>query len=107
MTIAACGKASIDPGPAVIYSGTLVARDPATFNTARPSIHVKTPTDQSCGIIFSMTSQTPITIRKQNQVTPANTDALVVGAQVDVSHSGIVAESCPAQGGAYAVEVVQ
>lgn len=107
MLFAACSGNSFAPDNAVVYSGTVVALNPVTFGTAAPSIHVKSSTDQQCGVIFSMTNTTPIRVRVQNQTADGDVDVLKVGSKVNVYFSGIVAESCPAQGGAYAVEVVQ
>lgn len=78
-------------------------------------IHVKTnPADANeCGVIYDVFDETgPVdtTVRiraSDGRVRPADVSTLSVGDRVRVWHTGAIAESCPAQGVATTVEIVE
>ena len=66
-------------------------------------VHIKSPPDEECGIIFDIDSGTSISDSRNGRVQRAGVDVLVEGAQVAVWF-GIVLDSCPAQSRALAIQ---
>jgi hypothetical protein len=88
---------------------TIVARDAATsFSKDLPTMHVKTSTDDECGIVFTLTGETEIARRTPGgELDPARAADLRVGRVVRVWAIGdAVARSCPGQATAEAVELL-
>lgn len=89
--------------------GPIVARDVplGIADDEVPTVHVKRDDDDSCGIIFAVEDFTEIVRRTgAGALVPAGVEDLEVGRRVRVWARGGIAESCPAQGRAEAVELL-
>jgi hypothetical protein len=104
--IAACNEPSIPDDPAAM-TGDIVARNVPTPSTGTlPTIHVKTSSTDPCGVIFGINSSTVLRRRVAGgELRSARIDDLVVGTDVRV-WAGAIADSCPGQGVATAVEII-
>lgn len=97
------------PGSAPAITGPIVARNVDTpTSDGRPTIHVKEIPNDPCGIIFALEPDTEIARRTdEDALVAAAVDELTVGLPVRVWARGGIAESCPAQGVADAVEILR
>ena len=87
-------------------TGLIVARDLAISIGSPPTIHVKESEQEECGVVYVVRESTPISRRDPNgRLARATVSDLTVGKRVTV-WSDFIAESCPAQGGALAVEIL-
>ncbi|HUP89866.1 MAG TPA: hypothetical protein VM100_10955 [Longimicrobiales bacterium] len=84
------------------YVGIIVSSNNMT-------VHVKPTSDQVCGTVFTIKSNTAISVRSSTgAVTRADAGILVVGAKVNAwAKDGVVFTSCPGQATAEAIQVVQ
>ena len=103
--VTACQSTSEPNGPAAI-TGSIVARN-VTIPAGSPSIHVKETLATPCGIVFRMGLSTRVLRRAADgRITRASQSDLSVGQQVKV-WAGAIAESCPGQGAAEVVEIIE
>ncbi len=96
------------PDTRATIEGPIVARDVATSfsDEGQPTFHVKEGDDDPCGIIFTVEEFTEIARRNATgELIEARVEELTVGTRVRVWARGGIAESCPAQGRAEAVEI--
>jgi hypothetical protein len=105
LTVVACRSTSEPDGPPAI-TGSIVARN-VTIPAGSPSIHVKETLATPCGIVFRMDFSTRVLRRSADgRITRASQSDLSVGHQVKV-WAGAIAESCPGQGTAEVVEIIE
>ena len=110
--VIACGSptdvdAPYDREPSI--EGPIVALDVQadSFDDGEPTVHVKSDPDDACGIIFGLDGSTEITRRAHDDDrSPASVDDLDVGDVVRAWARGGIADSCPQQGLAEALEIV-
>jgi hypothetical protein len=102
----ACQSTSEPDGPPAI-TGSIVARNVSVPGDGSPSIHVKETLATPCGIVFRMDLSTRVLRRAADgRITRASQSDLSVGQQVSV-WAGAIAESCPGQGAAEVVEIIE
>jgi hypothetical protein len=100
-----CTSASEPDGPPAI-TGSIVARD-VTIPIGSPSIHVKETLATPCGIVFRMGLTTRVLRRSADgRITRESQSDLRIGQQVSV-WAGAIAESCPGQGTAEVIEIIE
>lgn len=115
---AACDDDGITvPGDEAAQVGVIVEVDATPFAAAVPgrtgalrtevarNIWVKEDTAQACGVVWTLGSTTDVLVRTGSALRRAVDADLAVGRSVRVWTDGPVAESCPAQGLATAVEL--
>ena len=103
----ACQSAS-GPGGPPAASGVIVGRDQSISIGGPPTVHVKETVNEECGIIFTI--RDPVLVQKRTAsgaLTPASISELTIGRQVAVWARGGIAESCPAQAGALAIQIIE
>lgn len=106
VVLAGC-KSGWEPNGPPALVGEIVARDVRISFGDPPTIHVKDPPDEECGIIFVVTSSTQIRRRMADgSIRSASVSDLTVGTRVGV-WADFVADSCPGQSSAIGVEVVE
>ena len=95
------------PDRAPTLVGVIVAETrPPPGAAGRPTVHVKQTPGEPCGIVFSIGSETDIVVRDpRGALSRAPFDSLTAGRIVRV-WSGAVAESCPGQSRAGAIEII-
>lgn len=100
------GPSVPDGDPTIV--GPIVATGVSTPTAGdRWTVHVKTDLQDECGIIFAVDDATDIVRRDgDGDLVGADADDLDVGDTVRVWARGGIAESCPAQGVAAAIEIV-
>jgi hypothetical protein len=106
-TLVACGSPTDTelPSRAPTIEGSIVAVGTRTTDASLTTIHVKTNASDNCGIVFNVQKSTVIVRRSSSDDYDAvRADALVVGKHVRV-WTKVVAESCPGQAGADAIEI--
>jgi len=114
--VVALAAVSCDPatGPELpdrdaTIQGPIVARDLDTSfrDPGQPTLHVKEGDDDPCGIIFTVEESTVVVRRNAiGERIDARVRDLTVGTRVRVWSDGAVADSCPAQARAEAVEIL-
>ena len=98
-------ESSSGPSGLPAITGPIVERDRSTSIGGPPTVHVKETVDEECGIIFVIRSPVRIQRRAPNgSVMNASLSDLTVGRRVAV-WADAIAESCPAQAAALAVEI--
>ncbi|MFW6078121.1 MAG: DUF3221 domain-containing protein [Gemmatimonadota bacterium] len=101
-------EAPYDRDPTI--DGLIVALDVEadSFDEGEPTVHVKEEVDDECGIIFGLDASTEITRRDAggDDRIPASIEDLDTGDAVRVWARGGIADSCPQQGFAEAIEIV-
>lgn len=121
LVLAGCEADVLPPGGEPDDAGLVAAVGPDLGPGTHDSeglltrIHVKTdPSDPNeCGVIYDVYDENgPVTtvlrVREADGgLRPAVVDDLTVGVEVRVWHTGDIAESCPAQGVATMVEIVE
>jgi hypothetical protein len=103
----ACQSASGPSGPPAI-SGVIVGRDQSISIGGPPTVHVKETVNEECGIIFTI--RDPVLVQRRSPggaLTPASISELTIGREVAVWARGGIAESCPAQAGALAIQIIE
>lgn len=104
--LAGCSSGWEPNGPPALV-GEIVARDVRISFGDPPTIHVKDPPDEECGIIFLVTSSTRIRRRvADGSIRAASVSDLTVGTRVGV-WADVVLDSCPGQSSAIGVEIVE
>lgn len=104
--VATACQSTSEPDGAPAITGWIVVRN-ATIPAGSPSIHVKETLATPCGIVFRMGLTTRVLRRSSDgKITRASQSDLSVGKQVRV-WAGAIAESCPGQGTAEVVEIIE
>ncbi len=102
----ACGSIAFPDRPPTIQGDIVGVGSEVPFGAANRIWVKETPADP-CGIVFTVTGSTEIgEPRPDGSIEERSFGDLVVGLTVRVWASGPVAESCPAQAGAEAIELV-
>lgn len=87
-------------------TGVIVARDRSISIGGPPTIHVKDPVDEECGVIYLVNSSTRVLRRTDDgRHVPASPAELTVGRRVGV-WTDVVLQSCPGQAEARAVVIL-
>ena len=103
---AACTSPAGPSGPPAL-AGTIVARDRNTSIGGPPTVHVKQPVDEECGIIFLIRPSTLLQHRAADgTLRTASPADLTVGRRVAV-WAEVILESCPAQAAATALQIIE
>lgn len=101
----ACGSPTFPDRPPTITGGIVGIGPEVPFGGAR-SVWVKDDPGDPCGIVFTATDDTEIGVRRDDDaIDPRAFGTLAVGQEVRV-WSGAIAESCPGQGHADAIEIL-
>lgn len=88
-------------------TGVIVARDVSISIGGPPTMHVKDPIDEECGVIYLLRSSTPVFRRTSGgRTTAASAADLTVGRRVGV-WTDLVLDSCPGQAEAKAVVLLE
>ena len=88
-------------------TGVIVARDVPISIGGPPTVHVKDPVDEECGIIFRVRPSTRVFGRTvDGRAFAASTADLTVGRRVGV-WTDVVLESCPGQAEADAIVILE
>jgi hypothetical protein len=108
LLVAAIGagcKPVSEPGGTPVITGVIVARNDQTPFDGPLTVHVKETEDAECGIVFTLGRSTRVQRRASGgMLTLGSTTDLTIGRHVAV-WTDVVAESCPGQAGAKAVEI--
>ncbi len=103
--VVACGSITFPGGPPAV-DGDIVGVGPDVPFGSQRAIWVKEAPDAPCGIVFTVTESTDIGERQPDgSIAERSFADLVVGRTVRV-WSGAVAESCPGQARANAIELI-
>lgn len=114
---AACDDDGITvPGDAPAQEGVVVEIDADPFGAAAAggpdvrtelarNIWVKEDTTQACGVVWTLDSRTDVLVREGSALRRAVDTDLRVDRPVRVWTDGVIADSCPGQGTATAVEL--
>lgn len=104
-TSVSCTSPAAPGEPSV--TGVIVARDLSISIGGPPTIHVKHPDDEECGVIYLVRSSTMVFRRSgDGRTTAASTADLTVGRRVGV-WTDVVLQSCPGQAEAKAVVILE
>ena len=106
-SVSACQSPPGPSGPPAI-SGVIVGRDQTISMGGPPTLHVKKTVNEECGIIFTI--RDPVLVQRRSSsgaLTAASISELTIGREVAVWAKGGIAESCPAQAGALAIQILE
>ena len=105
LLLVGCGPRAV-PGTPTLVGVIVSVNGVRAGGQGAPRVHVKTTSEDPCGIIFSVDAGTEILTRDaRDRLAEVPLDSLTRGRSVRV-WSGPVAESCPGQSQAFTIELL-